>query len=525
MTTPKSRLTPALASACGLAAIGSSAASSWGVATGHATLAYAAGGLGLLCTLAVATLWRRRTPSVADGGKTARDAQIFKSALDNIAFPVRIADADGTVIYVNKELEGILQRDAAAFRNENPAFDPQTVLGGSIGVFYADPAAAVQRLKGLRARAHTELKLGGRLYDVITTPILTPEGNSLGTVGQWRDIAEQRAAETELQEVVGAATQGDLTVRMSLQDKGSFHQKLSELLNGLFGSLDQTLQRVRATAQQLGSASNQVSQTAQSLSQGASQQAASVEQTTASLQEITASVKQNAESATVTDGIATKAASEAVEGGKAVGQTVDAMKAIATKISIIDDIAYQTNLLALNAAIEAARAGEHGKGFAVVAAEVRKLAERSQVAAQEIGSLAGSSVKLAERAGTLLSAMVPAIHKTSELVQEIAASSGEQSDSVAQISGAMNHLSGTTQQTASASEELSATAVELTNHAAELSQLVDFFQLDAQTRSAAPAPGRLSRPAPAQARNAVPALRKPAPAQRTRAARAALETT
>jgi methyl-accepting chemotaxis protein len=188
-------------------------------------------------------------------------------------------------------------------------------------------------------------------------------------------------------------------------------------------------------------------------------------------------VRQNADSATVTDGIATQAASEAMEGGQAVGQTVDAMKQIAQKIGIVDDIAYQTNLLALNAAIEAARAGEHGKGFAVVAAEVRKLAERSQAAAREIGQLAGTSVGLAERAGHLLERMVPSIHKTSELVQEIAAASGEQNAGVGQITGAMNHLNSTTQQTASASEELSATAEELSAQAQRLQELMSFFRL------------------------------------------------
>jgi methyl-accepting chemotaxis protein len=217
-----------------------------------------------------------------------------------------------------------------------------------------------------------------------------------------------------------------------------------------------------------------------------------------------ASVRQNAENANVTDGMATKAAREAQDGGAAVTQTVEAMKSIATRISIIDDIAYQTNLLALNAAIEAARAGDHGKGFAVVAAEVRKLAERSQVAAQEIGQLAGSSVQMAERAGKLLGEMVPSIHKTSELVQEIAAASGEQSDSVAQINTAMEHVNGSTQQNASAAEELSATAEELSAQAAQLQELMAVFRFDADatghgkpalTPSRSPDRGHAKRPA------------------------------
>ena len=159
-----------------------------------------------------------------------------------------------------------------------------------------------------------------------------------------------------------------------------------------------------------------------------------------------------------------------------MGKTVDAMKQIAKKISIIDDIAYQTNLLALNAAIEAARAGEHGKGFAVVAAGVRKLAERSQVAAQEISEVAGSSVQLAEKAGALLQTMVPSIKKTADLFQEIAAASQEQSSGVAQINSAMNQLSQLTQQNASSSEELAATSEEMSGQAQQLQETMGFFK-------------------------------------------------
>ncbi|MCC7284347.1 MAG: hypothetical protein IT556_18340, partial [Acetobacteraceae bacterium] len=203
-----------------------------------------------------------------------------------------------------------------------------------------------------------------------------------------------------------------------------------------------------------------------------------------------ASIGQNTETAKVTDGIANKAAKDAADGGEAVRATVDAMKSIADKIGIIDDIAYQTNLLALNAAIEAARAGEHGKGFAVVAAEVRKLAERSQVASQEIGELAGTSVKTAERAGQLLQEMVPNIRKTAELVQEITAASEEQSQSAGQINTAMGQLNQTTQQNASASEELSATAEEMSGQAQQLQQMMAMFRVGEGEAAAVPAAAR-----------------------------------
>ncbi|NJA88978.1 HAMP domain-containing protein [Rhodocyclus tenuis] len=278
----------------------------------------------------------------------------------------------------------------------------------------------------------------------------------------------------EVQHVMAAMEKGDLTQTVDKDYQGDF-KTLKDAINNTIARLSETISQIITGADALSNASGQVSATAQSLSQSSSEQAASVEETTSSLEEMTASVAQNTENAKITDNMAAKASKEAGEGGVAVGQTVDAMKSIADKIGIIDDIAYQTNLLALNAAIEAARAGEHGKGFAVVAAEVRKLAERSQVAAQEIGQLAGSSVKLAERAGSLLTEMVPAIQKTSDLVQEIASASQEQSSGVAQINNAMGQLNKATQQNASASEELAATAEELGGQAQQLQELTGFF--------------------------------------------------
>jgi methyl-accepting chemotaxis protein len=175
--------------------------------------------------------------------------------------------------------------------------------------------------------------------------------------------------------------------------------------------------------------------------------------------------------------MAQKSARDAVSGGEAVAETVMAMKKIAERISVIDDIAYQTNLLALNAAIEAGRAGEHGRGFAVVASEVRKLAERSQVASQEIGELASSSVKRAELAGNLLQDMLPSIRKTADLVQEIAAASSEQTTGVTQINTAIGQVSQTMQHTAAASEELSSTAEEMSSQAIRLQEAMTFFVL------------------------------------------------
>ncbi len=260
---------------------------------------------------------------------------------------------------------------------------------------------------------------------------------------------------------------------------------------------------VKAASQNVASGSRQLTAGAEQLSQGTTEQAASAEEASSSVEEMNATIKQNSDNASATEKIAIKSANDALESGKAVTESVAAMKEIASKITIIEEIARQTNLLALNAAIEAARAGEHGKGFAVVATEVRKLAERSQAAAGEISKLSASSVGVAEQAGAMLMKLVPDIQKTAELVQEISASSREQASGTDQINGAIQELNQVIQQNAGAAEEMSSTAQELSAQAEQLQSAISFFHVleENDRRDKTQNPGhRRSMPAPRPAR-------------------------
>ncbi|PJE01613.1 MAG: chemotaxis protein [Leptospira sp.] len=446
----------------------------------------------------------------------------IKVALDNVTTNVMMADGDLNVTYMNKAIVKMFSNGESQIKNQLSNFELKKLIGSNIDGFHKDPSHQRNLLANLTTTFRSSISIGGRFFDLIANPIISEKGERLGSVVEWSDVTNELAVQKEIETIIDGAVEGDFEKRVKLDGKEKFFLKISEGINqlldisskglkdvvqalgkistgdlstkitddykGIFGELKEyvnntiqkletTISEVKTKADTLVEAAEEVTSTAQTLSQGASEQAASVEETSASLEEMTASIEQNAENAKQTESISTKSAKEAAEGGKAVINTVDAMKQIADKISIIEDIAYQTNLLALNAAIEAARAGEHGKGFAVVASEVRKLAERSQKSANEISSLASGSVQIAETAGRLINEIVPAINKTADLVQEISAASSEQSSGVNEVNKAMTQLDQVSQQSASASEELAAIAEELKSQAGQLLESIAFFKL------------------------------------------------
>jgi len=324
-----------------------------------------------------------------------------------------------------------------------------------------------------------EIERENRCLDIIADPVKSDSGEIIGMVHMIHDITMRKRIDclksTLIRDVSHTLKSPLAVVKMACTmmeksiekgDMENMNTKLKDIVENITGSVESVSQ-----------GSEQISLSAQQLSQGASEQAAGAEEVSSSMEQMSSNIQQNSDNAMETEKIAIKVVDDAKISGDSVSQTVRAMKQIAEKISIIEEIARQTNLLALNAAIEAARAGDHGKGFAVVAAEVRKLAERSGVAAGEIGDLSNSSVQIAETAGDLLTRLVPDIQKTAELVQEISVASNEQRVGAEQINSAILQLDKVIQQNSASSEELASTSEELSAQALTLLEMIQFFNI------------------------------------------------
>lgn len=270
---------------------------------------------------------------------------------------------------------------------------------------------------------------------------------------------------------------GDLTVKLDIDQKDVIGE-LASAFNLMIERLHEAIIKIRIGTDSIAAASLQISRNSKMLYDGAIQQSASTEEVSASIEEMAGNIQQNKENAQQTERISKKAADSMMEMSKTGKESLDSIRTIAEKITIINEIAFQTNLLALNAAVEAARAGEHGRGFAVVASEVRKLAERSKQAADVIEDLSKNSLKITEDSRHLLDALVPEIQRTSQLVQEIASASIEQNAGTDQINSAIQQLNLVTQQNATSSKEMATCSEELSSQAGSLKNTVSFFKLN-----------------------------------------------
>ncbi len=358
----------------------------------------------------------------------------------------------------------------------------KTVLKGAGGTVIKRLNDAV-RLAGVaqqkKAVASHQKAADQFIASTITMSITTGVAMGLGILLAWLLTREFSRPISVSVRLLQHASNGDLSGRADVTSTDEFGLMLTAL-NLMQENLRTTVNEVCTAAGSVASGSEEMNATANQLSQASERQAAAAEETTSTMEQMAASAHQSAANARQTEKIASLVAEKAQTSGEAVAHTVLAMKEIAKRIGIIEEIARRTDLLSLNAAVEAARAGERGKGFAVVAAEVRKLAERSALAATEINRLTIEGVATAESAGQQIIKLVPEIRRTSELVREIAAASSEQSTGIEQVNKSIQQLDQTIQQNAAGARRMTSTAKDLASQAEALKSSVGFFKVEAE---------------------------------------------
>jgi len=468
--------------------------------------------------------------------KVADETLRIKVALDVTSNNVMLADPEGRIIYCNASVLAMMGQAEPDIRKELPNFRADAILGSSFDIYHRQPSHQRNMLAALTAIHRSEIKVGGRHFSLIASPIVNERQERLGTVVEWRDRTEEVAIESDVADIIRAAVAGDFSKRLETGKMTGFFKQISEGINdllkantlalndvgdmltrlsegdltqkidtnyqGMLGklrndanatvdNLQQIVFSIKDATDSINTAAKEIAAGNQDLSSRTEQQASSLEETASSMEQLTGTVKQNADNSRQANELANSAQGVAVRGGEVVGKVVETMSAIhqsssriADIIGVIDGIAFQTNILALNAAVEAARAGEQGRGFAVVATEVRNLAQRSAAAAKEIKGLISDSVekvetgnKLVDQAGRTMEEVVASIKRVAKIMADISEASREQTSGIEQVNIAVSQMDEMTQQNAALVEEAAAAAESLEEQANSLAQSVGVFRL------------------------------------------------
>ena len=117
------------------------------------------------------------------------------AALDRIATPLLVADADMVIRHVNPALTAMFQPHECGIRSDLPAFKASGLVGHPVDLF--QPGL----LAGLSERTIGSLSLGGRHYAFAATPL-----SPAGAIVEWRDETQDHRSRDEANRFISAVS-------------------------------------------------------------------------------------------------------------------------------------------------------------------------------------------------------------------------------------------------------------------------------------------------------------------------------
>jgi methyl-accepting chemotaxis protein len=174
---------------------------------------------------------------IQEDKRIAEEALRINEALDNVTTSVLIADTQAKIIYANQAAQQLFTQAERVIRKEVPHFQANNLLGLSIDTFLANITPTKIH--------HTLVTLGDLQLEVNIIPVINAEGQRLGLVSELRDCTTEIATEQEVNAVVSAASRGDLSQRIGLDDKTNFFQTFSQGLNQTLDNFEQMIKELQ----------------------------------------------------------------------------------------------------------------------------------------------------------------------------------------------------------------------------------------------------------------------------------------
>lgn len=149
------------------------------------------------------------------GSEKRRSVDLKSCALDALTASVMIVDADLKVVFVNAALASLLRDAEAGIKVRLPAFSAAGVVGKNVDTFHSNPSQLRQLLRGLAVSHRETLEIGGRLFDLMITPLRPGSDHAGGFSIEWFD-ANVRLHNLALASLAAAASRSQAVIEFDM---------------------------------------------------------------------------------------------------------------------------------------------------------------------------------------------------------------------------------------------------------------------------------------------------------------------